>query len=69
MKCQYKYKHDTQKKCPHNALPDSKLCFWHEEKDGKDLHWQKLKEKDLKDAYTSHRHRLSFFKALKPQCE
>lgn len=51
MKCQYKYKHDTQKKCPHNALPDSKLCFWHEEKDGKDLHWQKLKEKDLKDAY------------------
>mgnify|MGYP001054055553 CR=1 FL=1 len=51
MKCEYKYKRDTQKKCPHDALPDSKLCFWHEEKDEKDLHGQKLKEKDLADAY------------------
>ena len=52
-KCKYIYKNwlFKDKQCPHEALPDSDFCKWHEPKDGKDFSRQKIQETDLAEAY------------------
>jgi len=53
MKCKYKYKNNNlkNKKCPHEALPDSDYCIWHKPKEGKDFSGKEIKETDLIEVY------------------
>ncbi len=53
MKCKYKYKSKLyeDKSCPHDAMPGSNYCIWHQKKDGKDFSGQKIEETNLIEAY------------------
>jgi len=55
MKCKYKYRYKNEdlknKKCPHDALPHSDYCIWHEPEDGKDFSGEDIQGTDLSEAY------------------
>ncbi|NPB04203.1 MAG: hypothetical protein GXO39_07315 [Thermotogae bacterium] len=48
--CQYEYKGNSTKKCPHPALPGEKYCIFHLEQEGKSL----VDIIDYLDRYKSH---------------